>query len=76
MVVTYTYSKADRWVLVAASDQPGGEGKDIVNLPYNTGIKVHFKTTVTPSVADSDPGSGAFLTPGSGMGKNQDPDPG
>ncbi len=23
-----------------------------------------------------DPGSGAFLTPGSGMGKNQDPDPG
>ncbi len=25
------------------------------------------------SVADSDPGSGAFLTPGSGMGKNQDP---
>jgi uncharacterized UBP type Zn finger protein len=28
------------------------------------------------SVADSDPGSGAFLTPGSGMGKNQDPDPG
>ncbi len=28
------------------------------------------------SVADPDPGSGAFLTPGSGMGKNQDPDPG
>jgi hypothetical protein len=26
------------------------------------------------SVADPDPGSGAFLTPGSGMGKNQDPD--
>jgi hypothetical protein len=24
----------------------------------------------------TDPGSGAFLTPGSGMGKNQDPDPG
>jgi hypothetical protein len=24
----------------------------------------------------ADPGSGAFLTPGSGMGKNQDPDPG
>jgi hypothetical protein len=23
----------------------------------------------------ADPGSGAFLTPGSGMGKNQDPDP-
>ncbi len=28
------------------------------------------------SVADPDPGSGAFLTPGSGMGKNQDRDPG
>jgi hypothetical protein len=27
-------------------------------------------------VTDPDPGSGAFLTPGSGMGKNQDPDPG
>jgi hypothetical protein len=26
------------------------------------------------SVADPDPGSGAFLTPGSGMGKNQDPE--
>jgi hypothetical protein len=25
--------------------------------------------------ANQDPGSGAFLTPGSGMGKNQDPDP-
>jgi hypothetical protein len=69
MVVTYTYrySKADRWVQAAASDQPGGEGKDIVNPPYNTGNKVHVKTRVTPSVADSDPGSGAFLTPGSGI---------
>jgi hypothetical protein len=29
------------------------------------------------SIADPDPGSGAFLTPGSGMGKkNPDPDPG
>jgi hypothetical protein len=28
------------------------------------------------SVADPDPGSGALLTPGSGMGKNQDLDPG
>ena len=27
-------------------------------------------------VADPDPGYGAFLTPGSGMGENQDPDPG
>jgi hypothetical protein len=29
-----------------------------------------------PSVADPDLGSGAFLTPGSWMGKKQDPDPG
>jgi hypothetical protein len=28
------------------------------------------------SIADPDPGSGDFLTPGTGMGKNQDPDPG
>jgi hypothetical protein len=27
------------------------------------------KECVTDSVADPDPGSGAFLTPGSGMGK-------
>ncbi len=27
------------------------------------------------SVADLDPESDAFLTPGSGTGKNQDPDP-
>jgi len=26
------------------------------------------------SVVDPDMGSGAFLTPGSGMGKNEDPD--
>jgi hypothetical protein len=26
------------------------------------------------SVADPDPGLGAFLTPGSGIDKNQDPD--
>ncbi len=28
------------------------------------------------SVADPDPGFGAFLTPGSGMGESQHPDPG
>jgi hypothetical protein len=31
---------------------------------------------VSDSVADQDPGSGAFLTPGSGMEKKSDPDPG
>ncbi len=30
--------------------------------------------TVKGSVADPDPGSGVFMTPGYGMGKNQDPD--
>jgi hypothetical protein len=29
-----------------------------------------------PVLRIPDPGSGAFLTPGSGMGKNQDPDTG
>jgi hypothetical protein len=33
-------------------------------------------TFLLRSVADPDPGSGAFLTPGSGMGKVRDPDPG
>jgi hypothetical protein len=32
--------------------------------------------SIITSVADRDPESGAFLTPGSGMDKNQDPDPG
>ena len=36
----------------------------------------NIKCTVTSSVADPDPGSDAFLTLGSGMGKRQDPDPG
>jgi hypothetical protein len=38
----------------------------------------HFETQifVKGSVADPDPGSGAFLTPGSGMGRIGDPDPG
>jgi hypothetical protein len=31
--------------------------------------------SITPSVADPDPGSGAFLTPGSGIGFFQIPDP-
>jgi hypothetical protein len=34
------------------------------------------ETLLFISFADPDPGSGGFLTPGSGMGKNQDPDPG
>jgi hypothetical protein len=31
---------------------------------------------LTCSVADTDPGSSAFLTPGSGIRDNQEPDPG
>jgi hypothetical protein len=33
-----------------------------------------FVQTLKSSVADPFPECGAFLTPGSGMGKNQDPD--
>ncbi len=33
-------------------------------------------SSVSASVADPDPGSSAFLTPGSGMGRSQHPDPG
>jgi hypothetical protein len=41
-------------------------------------LKASWTTVLDNSVADPDPGHGAFLTPGSGsgMGKNQDPDPG
>jgi hypothetical protein len=35
-----------------------------------------FQQTFLPSVADPDPGSGAFLTPGSGIRKKPIPDPG
>jgi hypothetical protein len=35
-----------------------------------------MKNTSLASVADPGPGSGAFLTPGSEMAKNQKPDPG
>jgi hypothetical protein len=38
---------------------------------YNFRTRIQFATIV----ADPDPGAGAFLTPRSGMGKNQDPDP-
>jgi hypothetical protein len=38
--------------------------------------KVHGATRVVRSVADPDPGSGAFLTPGSGIGFFRIPDPG
>jgi hypothetical protein len=42
---------------------------------------MHIKNSIAisyvlASVADPDPGSGVFLTPGSGMGKSQHPDPG
>jgi hypothetical protein len=45
---------------------------------YRTGtlLKVFIKITVFVSVADPDPGSGAFLTPGSGIRNGFIPDPG
>ncbi len=42
--------------------------------PISRHIKYGGTGTHMTSVAD--PGPGAILTPGSGMGKNQDPDPG
>jgi hypothetical protein len=40
-------------------------------------INILQNLTSSSSVADPDPGSGALLTPGSGVSKkNQDPDPG
>jgi hypothetical protein len=36
----------------------------------------YIKTSLTDSVADPDPGSGAFLTPGSGIGFFRIPYPG
>ncbi len=38
-----------------------------------TGLACHGLIVVDGSVADLDPGSGAFFTSGSGMGKNPDP---
>jgi hypothetical protein len=42
----------------------------------NTSPKLKYFIDEKSSVVDPDPGSGAFLTPGSAMGKNQDPIPG
>ncbi len=41
-------------------------------------MKVHFHnfSNIKCSVADLDSGSGAFFTPGSGMGESHHPDPG
>jgi hypothetical protein len=39
-------------------------------------LSEHSELLLFPSVADADPGSGVFLTPGSGMGKIQIWDPG
>jgi hypothetical protein len=64
-------------VLVQVISDTGNDGL------YVTEERVLFKwrNTIATSVADPDPGSGDFLTPGSGIQdpgcvKNQDPDPG
>ncbi len=47
------------------------------DLPYGLRNTVHAETSsLRTSVADPDPGSGAFLTPGPGSGKGFFPDPG
>ncbi len=45
-------------------------------LPVQHTVKIKIGATLKSSVADPDPGSGPFLTPGSGMGKKKAPDPG
>ncbi len=39
-------------------------------------VNVCYRYSLLTSVADPDPGSGAFLTPGSGIGFFRIPDPG
>ncbi len=48
------------------------------NLNIETGTSFHSDHGLAKetSVADPDPGSGAFLTPGSGMGKKSGPESG
>ena len=43
---------------------------------YIFGLCMNVTMNECTSVADPDPGLGAFLTPGSGMGESQHPDPG
>jgi hypothetical protein len=45
-----------------------------IGRPKEKHDQILIRKTMNGGVAD--PGSGAFLTPGSGMGKNQDPNPG
>jgi hypothetical protein len=66
--------------------EPKCEGREGVAGIKPTSTAVHMETgaqinlgDLTPyltRVADPDPGLGAFLTPGSGMGESQHPDPG
>jgi hypothetical protein len=54
--------------------------KSLAAVLYST-LKICHLLTLPSSVADPDPGSGAFLTPGSrtrdpGWVKSKDPDPG
>jgi hypothetical protein len=47
-------------------DLESGSGSRRANMTHKPVLRIRIR----------DPGSGAFLTPGSGMGKKQDPDPG
>ena len=47
----------------------------VVSVVKCTVSNNNFKPIVCCSVADPDPGSGAFLTPGSGIGFFRIPDP-
>jgi hypothetical protein len=74
---------------LAPEDVEGEDGHELeVGRPVVRGPALAHLNTQQPAinlptqlctvsgVADPDPGSGAFLTPGSGMGKKSGPDPG
>ncbi len=48
----------------------------IANGIVNACKSIDLKVSCSVAIPDPDPGFGAFLTPGSGWVKNQDPDPG
>jgi hypothetical protein len=57
-------------------DRAGAENKECITLSFSQTMNRCGKKKQSTSVADPDPGSGAFLTPGSGIRNGFVPDPG
>ncbi len=55
---------------------PKGSGSILGRVPLRASYKHCTNDTLESSVADPDPGSGTFLTPGSGIQNRFFPDPG